>query len=460
MARYLAHRLLSGLLVLFGVVSLVFLIFNLKPGDPARMLADQRSSPEALAAIRQDLGLGLPLGVRYLLYLNDLSPVSVMQRANRTRPAYLDPERYSVAAALPIGGDKLLVLKAPYLRFSYQSRRGVAQILAEAFPNTAILAVLSMLLAVVLGLAMGTWAAVKKGTWVDSALLGISALGMAGPSFFVAVLVAWLGGFVWFERIPLPILPLVALLVWLIQRFGLPLLPSKLTGSTRRLPTRPSPTRPSPARPSPARPSPARPSPTRHSPTRRLPTRHLPLFLLTIYFLGLLFHWSWATASLSLPGTGLPMSGSLRDVDPFTGPFLNWKHAILPVFVLGIRPLAVIVQLTRSSLLDVLSQDHIRTARAKGLSERQVVLRHGLRNALMPVLTAVSGWFASLLAGAVFVEYVFGWKGMGLEVFNALEREDFPVVMGAVLVFATIFVVMNVVVDLLYAVLDPRVRTA
>ncbi|MCB0815727.1 MAG: ABC transporter permease, partial [Flavobacteriales bacterium] len=114
---------------------------------------------------------------------------------------------------------------------------------------------------------------------------------------------------------------------------------------------------------------------------------------------------------------------------------------------------------TRSSLLEVLAQDHIRTARAKGLSERQVVLRHGLRNALMPVLTAVSGWFASLLAGAVFVEFVFGWKGMGLEVFNALEREDFPVVMGAVLVFATLFVVMNLLVDLLYAVLDPRVRT-
>lgn len=426
MLHYLAHRLLNGLLVLFGVVSLVFLIFNLKPGDPARMLADQRSSPEALAAIRQDLGLGLPPGTRYLLYLNDLSPVALMQRASRERPAYLDPERYSVAAALPLGGDRLLVLKAPYLRFSYQSRRGVAQILGEAFPNTAVLAVLSMLLAVVLGLSMGTWAAVKQGTWVDSALLGISALGMAGPSFFVAVLVAWLGGYVWFERIPLPVLPLIALSVWIALRSY---------RWSRRLPTA-------------------------QLPTVNWPTRHLPLLLLLTYLLGLLFSWPWATTSLSLPGTGLPMSGSLRDVDPFTGPFLNWRHAILPVLVLGIRPLAVIVQLTRSSLLDVLSQDHIRTARAKGLSERQVVLRHGLRNALMPVLTAVSGWFASLLAGAVFVEYVFGWKGMGLEVFNALEREDFPVVMGAVLVFATIFVVMNVMVDLLYAVLDPRVRTA
>jgi len=433
MLPYLANRLFNGLLVLFGVVSLVFLIFNLKPGDPARMLADQRSSPEALAAIRQDLGLGLPLGTRYLLYLNDLSPLALMQRTDRSRPAYLDPERYSVAAALPIGGDKLIVLKAPYLRFSYQSRRGVAQILAEAFPNTAILAVLSMLLAVVLGLAMGTWAALRKGTWVDSALLAIGALGMSGPSFFVAVLVAWLGGYVWFERIPLPLLPLIALLLWLTLRFLVPR---------------------------------ATPSTGKHLPLR-LPlnplfamVKRIPLTLIALYLLGLLFHWPWATTSLSLPGTGLPMSGNLLDVDPFTGPFYNWKHAILPVLVLGIRPLAVIIQLTRSSLLDVLSQDHIRTARAKGLSERQVVLRHGLRNALMPVLTAVSGWFASLLAGAVFVEYVFGWKGMGLEVFNALEREDFPVVMGAVLVFATIFVVMNVVVDLLYAVLDPRVRTA
>ena len=458
MLRYLAHRLLNGLLVLFGVVSLVFLIFNLKPGDPARMLADQRSSPEALAAIRQDLGLGLPLGTRYLLYLNDLSPLALMQRASRERPAYLDPERYSVAAAIPLGSDKLLVIKAPYLRFSYQSRRGVAEILGEAFPNTAILAVLSMLLAVVLGLAMGTWAAVKKGTWVDSALLAIGALGMSGPSFFVAVLVAWLGGYVWFERIPVPVLPALALLLWLVFRFV-------KSSRTSRTPTRQLANSPHANSPHANSPLATSNSPTAQLPTAQLPTANwptplLPLLLLSTYFLGLLLNWPWATFSLSLPGTGLPMSGSLRDVDPFTGPFFNWRHAILPVLVLGIRPLAVIIQLTRSSLLDVLLQDHIRTARAKGLTERQVVLRHGLRNAFMPVLTAVSGWFASLLAGAVFVEYVFGWKGMGLEVFNALEREDFPVVMGAVLVFATIFVVMNVVVDLLYAVLDPRVRTA
>lgn len=430
MGRYLLDRLLNGLLVLFGVVSLVFLIFNLKPGDPARMLADQRSSPEALAAIRTDLGLDLPLATRYLLYLNDLSPVAIMQRVDPRRPAYLGPDRYRMAAVWPLWGDRSLVIKAPYLRFSYQSRRDVSGILAEAFPSTAVLAVLSMLLAIVMGLTMGTVAAIKKGTWVDGALLGISALGMSGPSFFVAVLVAWLGGHVWSEQVRSPLWPLVILALWaviMLMRLWSPKA-DPLVGRTVGL-------------------------------RWRLSSWAVSLLVL-VWVAGLSLGHEWAGLRCSLPGTGLPMSGGLRDVDPFTGPFLNWKHAVLPVLVLGIRPLAVIVQLTRSGLLDALGQDHIRTARAKGLPEHLVVLRHGLRNALMPVLTAVSGWFASLLAGAVFVEYVFGWKGMGLEVFNALEREDLPVVMGAVLVFAVIFVVMNVVVDLLYAVLDPRVRTA
>lgn len=425
MLNYLLRRLLNGLLVLFGVVTVVFFIFNIKPGDPARMLADQRSSPEALAAIRKDLGLELPLMTRYVLYLNDVSPLALMQRTDPDAMAFMDRSRYRIGGAVGLGPRWSVVLKAPYLRFSYQSRRGVAEILGAAFPNTAILAVLSMLLAVVVGVAMGVWAALRKGTWVDSALLAVSALGMAGPSFFVAVLVAWLGGYVWFERIPVPILPVLALLLWIVLR-----------SAARRWWAG-----------------------DRYGPARVWPVA-VPLAVCALWLAGHVGNWAWATAAFVLPGTGLPMSGDLVDVDPFTGPFLNWRHAILPVIVLGIRPLAVIVQLTRGSLLDVLAQDHIRTARAMGLSERRVVLRHGLRNALMPVVTAVSGWFASLLAGAVFVEYVFGWKGMGLEVFNALEREDLPVVMGAVLVFATVFVVINVLVDVVYALLDPRVRTA
>jgi peptide/nickel transport system permease protein len=131
---------------------------------------------------------------------------------------------------------------------------------------------------------------------------------------------------------------------------------------------------------------------------------------------------------------------------------------ILPIVTLMIRPLAVIVQLTRSSMLEVMSQDYIRTARAKGLSEHRVIYGHALRNALNPVVTAVSGWFSSLLAGAVFVEFVFGWKGLGQEMFTAIEKQDLPIVMGGVIIIAAAFVVINLLVDLIYGWIDPRVR--
>jgi ABC-type dipeptide/oligopeptide/nickel transport system permease component len=155
--------------------------------------------------------------------------------------------------------------------------------------------------------------------------------------------------------------------------------------------------------------------------------------------------------------TGLHMTGSLFDIDPFTGKDLQLKNLILPAITLGIRPLAIITQLTRSSMLDVLDQDYIRTAYAKGLRKKTVVFRHALRNALNPVITAITGWFAELLAGAFFVEYIFGWKGIGKVTVDALEKLDFPVVMGSVLVTATFFIVVNILADVLYGVIDPRV---
>jgi peptide/nickel transport system permease protein len=159
-----------------------------------------------------------------------------------------------------------------------------------------------------------------------------------------------------------------------------------------------------------------------------------------------------------LPGTGLQMTGSMTSVHVWQGEYIDLKNMILPMVTLMIRPLSVIVQLTRSSLLDVMQQDFIRTARAKGLSERRVILVHGLRNALNPVITAVSGWFASLLAGAVFVEFVFGWKGLGQQMFTAIETRDLPVVMGGVIVIGFSFVLISLLVDVLYAWVDPRVR--
>ena len=157
--------------------------------------------------------------------------------------------------------------------------------------------------------------------------------------------------------------------------------------------------------------------------------------------------------------TGLHISGSWFEIDDVTGQKkLSLQNLILPALTLGIRPLAIITQLTRSAMLDVLEQDYIRTAYAKGLSKRVVIWKHGLRNALNPVITAITGWFAELLAGAFFVEYIFGWQGIGKITVNALDKLDYPVVMGSVLVSATFFIIINVIADILYGLVDPRVR--
>ena len=158
--------------------------------------------------------------------------------------------------------------------------------------------------------------------------------------------------------------------------------------------------------------------------------------------------------------TGLHLTGNLFEIDPFTGRHLELRNLILPALTLGIRPLAIIAQLTRGALLDVLDQDYIRTAYAKGLPPRVVIWKHALRNALNPVVTAITGWFAELLAGAFFVETIFDWKGIGKVTVDALETLDFPVVMGSVLVTSFFFIVVGVLSDLLYGWIDPRVRLA
>ena len=156
--------------------------------------------------------------------------------------------------------------------------------------------------------------------------------------------------------------------------------------------------------------------------------------------------------------TGLHIAGSWFAIDDEGQRRLTMQNLILPAITLGIRPLAIITQLTRSAMLDVLDQDYIRTAYAKGLSKRTVIWKHGLRNALNPVITAITGWFAELLAGAFFVEYIFGWQGIGKITVDALEKLDYPVVMGSVLVAATFFIIINILADILYGFVDPRVR--
>jgi len=175
------------------------------------------------------------------------------------------------------------------------------------------------------------------------------------------------------------------------------------------------------------------------------------------FFMGIII--AYIFGFLLSDWTGLHINGNWFDIDEITGE-RKWTlhNLILPAFTLGIRPLAIITQLTRSAMLDVLNQDYIRTAYAKGLGKMQVIWKHALRNALNPVITAVTGWFAELLAGAFFVEYIFGWKGIGKVTVDALEKLDFPVVMGSVLISATFFIIINILADILYGVVDPRVR--
>jgi ABC-type dipeptide/oligopeptide/nickel transport system permease component len=428
---YLLKKLGYGLLVLLGVVSLVFFVFNLKPGDPARMVAGQKITPELIQAIERNLNLDLPIIQRFGIYLNDISPVSVHNEADETSRIFLDESKYSYTKLFPVGGENALVIKAPYLNRSFQSKRSVSSIISQALPGTLILAVVSIVFALIIGVFGGVIAALNKDKWIDKLILILSVIGMSGPSFFMAILVAWIGGLLWFNSIPLPVIPFIiaaGLFVYFLVRENRREASSKLF-SMRSV---------------------------------RAVVKAIVIgfgiwlglvLLVSIFSLG-----DWVYWSLSLPGTGLDMTGSLYSLDEWEGLYLNPRNLILPALTLGVRPLGVVVQLTRSSLLDILKQDYIRTARAKGLSENKVVYKHALRNALNPVITAVSGWFASMLAGAVFVEFVFGWKGLGLEIFNALEKEDFPVVMGAVLVISFMFVILNILVDVLYGLVDPRVR--
>ncbi len=358
MFNYILKRLFYGILVLIGVITLIFFLFNVLPGDPARMMLGQRADMASVEAINRDLGRDKPLTVQYLCFLNDLSPLSFHNTSDSSSAFFLSTLRYPSSIKLAkLGVNKVVVLKKPYLRRSYQSKRPVADILADAFPPTMILATVAMLVATLLGLALGILSALHKDSLFDRTAMIVSVLGMSLPSFFAAILVAWLFAFV-----------------------------------------------------------------------------------LADY-------------------TGLSMFGSLYTVDDFgNGEYLNLKNLILPAFTLAIRPLGIITELTRSSMLEVMSQDYIRTARAKGLSQGAIIFRHAMKNAMNPVVTAVSGWFASLLAGAVFIEYVFDWKGVGVVIVDALEKYDFPVIMGAVLFISVILIIINIFVDLIYGLLDPRIR--
>ncbi len=434
MLRYIIRKIVYGCLVLFGVITVVFFLFHSKPGDPARLLGGQNVNEEIIKSIRKDLGLDLPLYKQYLLYLNDLSPLSI-NSTNANSHLYLDSAKYTSLAAVPIGPEKLLVIKKPYLRRSYQTKQRVSEIIWDTLPETILLAFVSILIATLLGVFLGIMAALRKGSFFDSFSMVVAVLGMSGPSFFLGVIIVWIGAELWYKITYLPQLPFYFL--------GLGLIFGVAYNQYRQ---------------------------------NRINKRFSIGFLIESglkgFGLGMLF-WLIGIAMngmlgydllplinnyFELPGTNLSI-GPLTDFDDFTGEvYYRPSKIILPALTLGIRPLAIVLQLTRSSMLDVLSQDYIRTAKAKGLSSYKVIYKHALKNSLSPVITAISGWFASLLAGAVFVENIFSWNGIGKKVFDSVTNDDLPVVVGSVLVIATMFVIINILVDIIYGFLDPRIR--
>jgi len=193
----------------------------------------------------------------------------------------------------------------------------------------------------------------------------------------------------------------------------------------------------------------------------------MPIFwwgLILIMFFSVTLGWTPVSGRISVEYdvpfvTGFMLIDSWLGGDP--GAFSSAvSHLILPSIVLGTIPLAVIARMTRSSMLEVLREDYIRTARAKGLSPARVIIMHALRNALIPVVTVIGLQVGTLLAGAVLTETLFSWPGIGKWLIDAIARRDYPVVQGGILLIATLVIFVNLLVDLLYGVLNPRIRHA
>ena len=320
------------------------------------MMLGQNENSEQINIIKKKYAFDKPIFEQYYLYLNDLSPISIHSQKDNDF-TYLKKNKYS-ALKLFHTNSSIIVLKIPFLRTSFTKQgKKVNEIIADTLPNTIVLAMSSMLIAILLGLSFGILSALNKDRYLDNFIQFISTIGMSVPSFFSAIVFSWLFGYIFKDY------------------------------------------------------------------------------------------------------TGLNMTGNMYELDDYGEKhILILKNLLLPSIVLGIRPLAVISQLMRNELLEVLSKDYIRTARSKGISEFKIILNHAIKNSLNPVITAISGWFASMLAGAVFVEYIFGWNGLGKEIVNALNNLDLPVIMGSVIVIAFMFIVINILVDYIYKLLDPRVK--
>ncbi|MBL0049351.1 MAG: ABC transporter permease [Bacteroidetes bacterium] len=361
MLNFILKRLFTSILVLLGIVSVVFFLFAVLPQNQLHVSKNEQLKYTGLDSLHKGIAFkNSSLSDQYLMYLNDLSPVSIQNLKDEQHPFFMNMDKNPNSKILvSFKNGTAIVVKIPLLHRSYQTDRSVNSIIIETLPETLLLVLTAIIIATFFGVFIGVVSALKKGNFFDVMWQVISVLGMASPSFFISILISWIFG-----------------------------------------------------------------------------------YALTHY-------------------TGLNMTGSLYTQDDYgNGEYLDLRNILLPAIALSLRPLAIISQIMRSALLEVLAQDYMRTAVAKGIGTLRVLFKHALKNALNVVLTSISGWFAGLMASSVFVEYIFGWKGMGKELVDAIAKSDLPVAMGVVLVFAFIFICLNTLMDILYAVLDPRIKLA
>jgi peptide/nickel transport system permease protein len=301
--RYLLERAVGALIVIFGATLLIFVVLRLS-GDPAVLFVSPSATEEDLERVRQHMGLDKPIPVQYALYISRLAV-----------------------------GD---------FGMSFQHREPAINIVLERIPATLRLAGPAIALIILLAVPLGTLAAVRRGTWIDTLISALTLIGQAVPNF-------WLG-------------------------------------------------------------------------------------IMLVLLLAVQLRW-------------LPTSGAE-----------GWQSVILPTFTLAVHPCARLMRLVRSELLDVLSQDYVRTARVKGLPERVVLGVHALRNVAIPVVTILGLDLGYLLGGAIIVEAIFAWPGLGNLMVQAINNQDFPVIQAGAIFTAVIIVLLSLITDLVYIQLDPRVR--
>lgn len=349
MTTYVLQRVLGIIPVLLGVTFFVFAINRIIPSNPAVALLGEKGTVEAQEQLAEELGLNKPLFL-------DLDGF----RATGRFASLLDSQYARYMGDLLTGN----------LGRSFISRTPVMDSLKVRFPATFELAVWAIVIAGILGVILGVFAALYRGTWLDTSLLFVALSGVSFPVFWTAIIL--------------------------------------------------------------------------------------------IYVFSVYLGWLPPAGRLTVTSTLEPITG-LNVLDTvLRGQFHlladSLRHLVLPALALGTNAMALIMRMTRSSMLDVLRQDYVRTAESKGLHRAAIVVKHTLRNALLPIITVVGLSFGSLLSGAILVEAVFNWPGIGNWIFEAIVQRDYPVIQGGVLFIGAMFIVLNLLVDLSYSVIDPRIR--